>query len=110
VATWLGPHADEAARAKVEQMQRHAFEVQLAPAPEVERIRVEHDVSAVTARTLLISGAHDLPDFRQIADELAGRLPDARHVHLDWAGHLPSLERPDAFNALLVEFLSAGSA
>jgi 3-oxoadipate enol-lactonase len=110
VATWLGPHADEATRAKVGEMQRHAFEVQLAPAEEVEPIRAAYDVSAVAALTLLLSGAHDLPDFQRIAAELAGRLPDARHLHLDWAGHLPSLERPDAFNALLVEFLAGGSA
>jgi pimeloyl-ACP methyl ester carboxylesterase len=106
VATWLGPHADEATRGKVREMQRHAFEVQLADDTDAEPVRVEHDVAAVAAPTLLLSGAHDLPDFRRIADELAGRLPDARHVPLDWAGHLPSLERPDAFNALLLDFLA----
>ncbi|MGN9911523.1 alpha/beta fold hydrolase [Phytohabitans sp. LJ34] len=110
VATWLGPHADEAVRAKVREMQRHAFDVQLAAAEEFAQVRVAYEVSAVTARTLLLSGVHDLPDFGQIADELAGRLPRARHVPLDWAGHLPSLERPDAFNALLVDFLRAGDA
>jgi len=105
VTTWLGPHADEATRAAVRKMQRHAFDVQLAPAPDVEPIDVEYDVAEIAAPTLLISGDHDLPDFREIAVELAGRLPDARHVPLDWAGHLPSMERPDAFNTLLVDFL-----
>jgi pimeloyl-ACP methyl ester carboxylesterase len=108
VTTWLGPYADEATRAKVRWMQRHAFEVQLAEEAEVERIRVDFDVSAITAPTLLVSGAHDLPDFDRIATELAGRLPYARHVSLDWAGHLPNLERPAAFNGLLVEFLGTG--
>lgn len=108
VATWLGPHADEATRARVARMQRHAFEVQLADSAEVERVRVAYDVSAVTAPTLLVSGAHDLPDFTRIAAGLAARLPHARHVPLDWAGHLPSLERPEAFNALLLDFLRGG--
>jgi pimeloyl-ACP methyl ester carboxylesterase len=85
-------------------MQRHAFEVQLA-ADDVEPIRVDIDPSVITAPCLLISGAHDLPDFRRIAAELAGRLATARHLELDWAGHLPSLERPDALNPLLVDFL-----
>jgi pimeloyl-ACP methyl ester carboxylesterase len=105
VATWLGPHAGEAVRAKVRQMQRHAFDVQLAVADDIDSVKVDYEVSAVTAPTLLLSGAHDLPDFRRIAEELAGRLPRARHVTLDWAGHLPSLERPAAFNELLVDYL-----
>jgi len=109
VQTWLGPHADEATRAKVRQMQRHAFEVQLAVTGEVAPIRVGTDLSAITARTLLISGAHDLPDFRQIAAILAERLSNARLIELDWAGHLPSLERPDVVNPLLLGFLSADS-
>ncbi|BCB75861.1 3-oxoadipate enol-lactonase [Phytohabitans flavus] len=108
VATWLGPYASDETRARVGQMQRHAFEVQLAGDPDVESLGVEFDVSDIVAPTLLVSGAHDLPDFREIAVELAGRLPHARHVPLDWAGHLPSLERPDAFNTLLIDFLRDG--
>jgi pimeloyl-ACP methyl ester carboxylesterase len=108
VTTWLGPHAGETTRAAVRQMQRHAFDVQLAGDEDVEQIQVEFDVAAITAPTLLVSGAHDLPDFPRIAAGLAGRLPDARHIELDWAGHLPSLERPDAFNTLLLDFLSGG--
>lgn len=108
VDTWVGPAADEATREKVRAMQRHAFEVQLGPvADEVAPIRVETDPATITARTLLISGAHDLIDFHEIAVKLAGRIPGARHVELEWAGHLPSLERPDELNSLLVATLSA---
>ncbi|BCB90674.1 hydrolase [Phytohabitans suffuscus] len=110
LSTWLGPHADEATRARVGRMQRHAFEVQLAGDVDVEPIRTEFDVADITAPALLVSGAHDLPDFGRIAADLAGRLPRARHVTLDWAGHLPSVERPEVFNALLVEFLRRGDA
>jgi 3-oxoadipate enol-lactonase len=105
VDTWLGPHADEATRERVREMQRHAFEVQLAATEEVDEIEVDADPSAVTAPSLLISGRHDLPDFRQIAVHLSGLLPDSRHVELDWAGHLPSLERPVEFNPILDDFL-----
>ncbi|MEU4428099.1 alpha/beta fold hydrolase [Actinoplanes sp. NPDC024001] len=73
---------------------------------EGEQPRAEADPSAITAPTLLVSGAHDLPDFQQIATDLAARLPHARHLHLDWAGHLPSLERPDLINPLLIDFLA----
>jgi len=105
VATWTGPHADKTAREKVRQMQRHAFEIQLA-AEEFEPITVEADLSAVKAPTLLVSGSHDLADFRQIAANLTSRLPNARHLELAWAGHLPSLERPEAVNPILIDFLN----
>jgi 3-oxoadipate enol-lactonase len=109
VGSWVGPEADEAVRDKVRVMQRHAFEVQLA-AEDVEGIELfETDLSAITARSLLISGAHDFADFREIAVELSQRLPKARLVELDWAGHLPSIERPDVVNPILVDFLRVAS-
>ncbi|MFV0128169.1 alpha/beta fold hydrolase [Streptomyces sp. HMX112] len=105
VTTWLGPAADEAARRRVRDMQRHAFEVQSA-APEVAPVDPgPPDLAAVRAPCLAVSGAHDLPDFREAAARLAVQLPDARHVELDWAGHLPGLERPSEVTALLTGFL-----
>ena len=103
VRTFLGPRADAATRAHLREMQRHNFDVEGDDFPPLP---VSYDLAAITAPTLLVSGAHDLPDFAEIAAELAGRLPQARHVTLDWAGHLPSLERPDVINALLLAFLS----
>ncbi|MFF5213199.1 alpha/beta fold hydrolase [Streptosporangium sp. NPDC000396] len=105
VAMWLGPDSDEATQDKVRQMQRHAFDVQLAAVEEVGPITVEADLAAITASSLLVSGRHDLVDFRQIAAQLSDQLADARHLELAWAGHLPSLECPDALNPLLIDFL-----
>jgi len=107
VDRWLGPAAGDEARAAVRTMQRHTFDVQLAVPEEPEQIRYAYDLAAVTARTLLVSGAHDVPDFREIAERLATELPHASLRQLDWAGHLPSLERPDLLNPILVEFLAA---
>lgn len=106
VNTWVGPQADDATRDKVRRMQRHAFEVQLA-GEDVDQIRPEFDLADITARSLLIWGAYDFADFREIATDLSRRLPQARLVELDWAGHLPSMERPDEVNPILVEFLRA---
>ncbi|MEU8241931.1 alpha/beta hydrolase [Actinoplanes missouriensis] len=127
VDLWLGPEAGENQRHLVRQMQRHAFDVQLAAeeaeaadrpesatphAPAAEQAQpaeppttTEPDLSMITAPALLVSGAHDLPDFHEIAAHLATRLPHARHEELPWAGHLPSLERPDLTNPLLIDFL-----
>ncbi|MCM2579862.1 alpha/beta fold hydrolase [Streptomyces meridianus] len=115
LGTWIGPDADDTTRQKVRAMQRHAFDVQLAAgapdedAPdegdEADGTGFETALAAVKARCLVVSGAHDLQDFRRIAARIPELLPDARHLELDWAGHLPSLERPDETTALLLRFL-----
>ncbi|NNC91660.1 MAG: alpha/beta fold hydrolase [Acidimicrobiia bacterium] len=55
--------------------------------------------------TLVVSGAHDQPDFRDAAAMMAARVPNAAHEVVGGAAHLPSLERPVAFNELLAAFL-----
>lgn len=134
VATWLGPEATEEVRAEVRAMQRHAFELDRAAEEAAEHGGDEHggdehggeedggdegggdegpepavDLAAVTARTLAVAGAHDLPDFRRAAAEYPARLTGAagvRYAELPWAGHLPSLERPDETTRLLLDFLA----
>jgi len=104
VATWLGPEADEATRERVRLMQRHAFEVQLAAPEEYEPVQADVDLHAITAPSLVVSGARDLPDFRLIAARLAALLPGAQAVELPWAGHLPTLERPRESSGMLTAF------
>jgi pimeloyl-ACP methyl ester carboxylesterase len=106
VRTWLGPRAGDETHEALRRMQQHAFEVQLA-AGDAEEIETPYELSAIRARTLLLTGAHDFPDFHRIAAGLAGQLPGARHLDLDWAGHLPSMEDPATLNPILLEFLSA---
>jgi 3-oxoadipate enol-lactonase len=108
VKTWVGPAAGESARESVRVQERHAFEVQLA-AEDPPPILIDWDLAAITARTLVVSGDLDLPDFTEIAASLTERMRSARWERLDWAGHLPSVEDPGRFNPLLLEFL-AGSA
>lgn len=108
VGTWVGPEADAGVRDLVAMMQRRAYEVQLAadqqdPPPSMRRIDVDPTALAVDA--LVVSGAHDLGHFRAIAAHLGEQIPGAEWVELDWAGHLPSLERPDAVLALLLDVL-----
>jgi pimeloyl-ACP methyl ester carboxylesterase len=105
VETWVGPAATPETRDKVRDMQRHAFDVQLAATEEFPPLRTEPEVNTITAPTLVVAGRHDLIDFRENAVELAQRIPGARHVELEWAGHLPSLERPELLNPLLLDFL-----
>ncbi|RJL34542.1 alpha/beta fold hydrolase [Bailinhaonella thermotolerans] len=104
VRTLLGPEADEATRDLVRRMQRHAFDVQLA-AEEHPELETDDDLTRIEAPCLVVSGALDLADFREIAARLPARLRDARHVELPWAGHLPSLERPAELTPLLLAHL-----
>jgi 3-oxoadipate enol-lactonase len=75
-------------------------------AGEAEEEQEGVELSAVAAPSLIVSGARDLPDFRQIAARLAGLLPAARWTELRWAGHLPTLERPAELSELLAAFFS----
>lgn len=106
VETFLGPDASDAARDLVREMQRRAFEVQLAAGDDVPvlpgpDLRLER----ATMPALVVSGARDVDYFALAADHLAAELPDARALVLDWAGHLPNLERPDETTALLLDAL-----
>ena len=106
VRTWLGPEADDDTRALVRLMQADAFAVQLAAdalAPGPQPRPVEVDPAAIAVPTLVVSGDHDLDHFRAIAALLSDQIPGAESVSLPWAGHLPSLERPDAALALLLD-------
>lgn len=108
VRTWLGPDASDEARALVSEMQRHAFDVQLAaeaasPAPEPRAVAVTPAEIAVP--TVVITGGRDLDHFQAVGRLLASEIPGAELVHLPWAGHLPALERPEAVRDLLVDVL-----
>ncbi|MER5964113.1 alpha/beta hydrolase [Streptomyces sp. NPDC002057] len=113
VETWLGPEAGPEVRALVREMQRHAFEVQLAVPDEFSPVRLDvtrDDLAGIKVPALVVAGAHDVPDFRAVADELTRLLPGARRVDLDWAGHLPALERPAETARLLTAFLAETAA
>ncbi|MGH3640934.1 MAG: alpha/beta fold hydrolase [Mycobacterium sp.] len=64
----------------------------------------------ITVPTLVVEGAGDKLLPRGWAADIAGRIEHARSAVVDGAGHCPQLERPDALNALLLEFLEGSSA
>jgi 3-oxoadipate enol-lactonase len=60
----------------------------------------------ITAPTLVIVGDQDLPHCMANADLIASKVPGARKAIIDDAAHLPSLERPEQFNRVLLDFLT----
>ncbi|GAA0404576.1 hydrolase [Acrocarpospora corrugata] len=104
---WLGPDAGEQARAKLVEMQRNAFELQLAADPELEFTRPEVDLAAIAAPALVVIGGHDLSYFADTGRHLVAEMPAATLLELPWAGHLPAMERPAEIAELLIARLAA---
>ena len=65
------------------------------------------DVSGIDTPTLLVAGDLDFPHIVNRHDDLSEDMENAFAVVIEGTAHLPSLERPDLFNPLLVEFLGA---
>ena len=55
---------------------------------------------------LVLSGSRDRGDFGSTAALVAARAPQARLQQLTGAAHFPNLERPEAFNRVLLDFLA----
>ncbi len=64
-------------------------------------------VGHITAPVLLVVGELDFPHIVERHEELSEELENAFAVTIEEAAHLPSLERPDLFDPLLLEFLEA---
>ncbi len=60
----------------------------------------------IKAPTLVIVGDEDLPHASANADVIISKVPGARRASIKDAAHLPSLERPDEFNRLVLDFLT----
>jgi 3-oxoadipate enol-lactonase len=93
-------------RNRVAAMQRLAIENYLAleeePGPER---RAEGSPADIRCPTLVIVGDQDQPGMLAAADRYAAEIPGARKAVIAGAAHVPSLERPDEFDALVLDFL-----
>ncbi|HZX03010.1 alpha/beta hydrolase [Kribbella sp.] len=94
VRRWIGPDADNEARELLREMQKHAYDVQLA-AGDVDNEEWPVEPEKLTVPVRLVTGGHDYRFFADSADYLTERLADSERIHLPWAGHLPTLEHPD---------------
>ncbi len=105
----LAPEASPALRAQVEQMILEAAPEAAAAATRGMGLRLDSReiLSRYAGPVLVISGEKDaiIPEDR--AQEMAGLVSGAQHVRVAGAGHLACLEKPDAVNRAIVEFLRA---
>ena len=99
---------DSKLRAKVGEMQRRAFEVQLPVGDDVHEELLVPDLAErlgdVRTPTLVVIGEDDAPDIHAIGDRLVREIPDARRATMPGA-HVASLEHPAEFDRIVLEFL-----
>jgi pimeloyl-ACP methyl ester carboxylesterase len=66
----------------------------------------EEELAALDVPTLVVSGDQSEPAMGLIAEMVASRLPRAAHVWIEGAGHDPHSRNAEAFNGVLIDFLS----
>ena len=100
---------DAAFRAAVGGMVRRALELQAPHWDELDEELLVPDLAErlgdVRAPTLALAGEEDVEDMQELARRFAREIPRARHATIAGSAHMPSLERPEAFDALVLPFL-----
>ena len=104
---------DPELRSRVADMQRRSFELALEawseePVPGPERQPqppAAERLSETDVPVLVLVGELDVGDFREIASFIAAGVRNGRLETIAGAAHLPSLERPELFGRLVVDFL-----
>jgi pimeloyl-ACP methyl ester carboxylesterase len=115
--TWVdGPRrrpdeVDAGVRARVAEMQRRAYDLQLPLKDADDEELLVEDVAErlgeIQAPTLVLIGEEDTPDIHAIADRLAREIPAARLERIANTAHVPSMERPEEFDELVLGFLGS---
>src|SRR5260221_3457877 len=99
---------DAAVRQKVPEMQDPGFTV--AMPDEVEELSLNPPaitrLAEVQVPTLLIVGDYDIPDKLALTQKLAAEIPNARQVIIPGVAHMVSMEKPEEFNRVVLDFLS----
>jgi 3-oxoadipate enol-lactonase len=65
------------------------------------------DLPSIHARTFVIAGGHDAGTPVAMSQAIVERVPGAQLAVMADAAHLSAVEKPEAFNALVQDFLAA---
>ena len=100
---------DPEVRRKVAEMQRRAIEIYLEAGEEGDHQALAEDwgdrVSEIAVPTLILVGDLDRPEMIDIATRLEVEIPGSRRETITGAAHVPSMEQPEEFDRLVLEFL-----
>jgi 3-oxoadipate enol-lactonase len=101
---------DPDVRSKVAEMQRRAIDIYREAGEEGDHQALVEDwgdrISEISVPTLVLVGDLDRPEMLEIAERLEAEIPNARRETIAGTAHVPSMERPDEFDRLVLEFLS----
>ncbi|HKF39125.1 MAG TPA: alpha/beta fold hydrolase [Ktedonobacteraceae bacterium] len=91
-----------------ENLAEYSFVFVLDPAPmqEITLPAVER-LSAIHVPVLIIVGDEDALMLHQIADKLEQDVPSTKRVGITDTHHMPNIEKPEAFNRIVLDFLGA---
>jgi pimeloyl-ACP methyl ester carboxylesterase len=67
---------------------------------------VVYDWAHIKAKTMVIGGEKDGPDFPAQAKHIADTVPGAELIVIPGVGHVPHIQAPDVFNKALLNFLT----
>lgn len=99
---WFTDAIDPEVRARMKAMLEATPAEGYAAATEVvAHLDLRNDLAAITAPTLVVSGAEDVATPSDMGHALAAGIADAEFVVLDDAAHLGNVERPDAVTDLI---------
>jgi pimeloyl-ACP methyl ester carboxylesterase len=73
--------------------------------PDADRPDTWPRLSEISVPVLVVCGEYDLDGCRQLCDELADAVPGARGITIPGAAHCPQLDRPEALNEVVLDFL-----
>jgi pimeloyl-ACP methyl ester carboxylesterase len=100
---------DPEVRERLRDMQRRAFEVQMAVPDAGPEEPFEPQASTrlgeLRCPVLVVVGDLDQPAIQEVADQLAEGIAGARKEVIAGTAHAPNMEKPDEFNRLVLEFL-----
>ena len=100
---------DPELRRQVGEMQRRAFDLWREAGEEGEHLPLADDwgerLGEISVPTLVIVGDLDRPEMLEIAERLEAEIPNARRETIPGTAHVPSMERPEEFDRLVLDFL-----
>lgn len=98
---------NQTVRQRVYEMQYHAFTIPIPEGADEQELQPPAitRLAEVCVPTLIIVGDLDLPDKLELTRQLVRSIPGARSEIIAGAAHMVTMEQPQEFNRLVLDFL-----